>query len=342
LSVSSHTVSAIAVLDLAQELIARDLLKVNELGKISKELMQFHQLILAKPDVNAEPVNQKLAEARLPESDLVSLWTLAERRSTSTSLGFEIGATVTPEARGILAHWLSHCESLKDVFSVFSENVALLNRAENWSLSESDQQLHLSFRHQSSLAYPQIALERSLVAFVAWTSYFTQRALPVTQACFAFAEPTHSEEYRHYFGENLVFNADQNIISLDAAVLSWPINGANNYVRSLLAERSALLQSSLLSENLFQSRVIALLEKDLPHFCRLNNTLDALHVSRAGLYRKLKAEGVGFSDLVKAARLNCLERLRQRHDRAEVVAQQLGFGDVSSYYRFLKRETGRE
>ncbi len=342
MSVSSHTVSAIAVLDLAQELIARDLLKIDELGSISKNLVQFHRLALAKSGENAESVNQRLAEARLPERDLLNLWKLAERRSSHTSLGFEIGATVTPDARGILAHWLSHCESLEGVFSVFSENVALLNRAEYWSLSESNQQVHLSFRHRSNLAYPLIALERSLVAFVAWSSYFTRRALPVTQACFAFPEPPHSKEYRHYFGENLRFNADQNIISLDTEVLSWPITGANDYVRSLLAERSALLQSSIASEELFQSRVIALLEKDLPHFCRLNNTLDALHVSRAGLYRKLKAEGVGFSDLVKITRLNCLERLRQRYDRPEVVAQELGFGDVSSYYRFLKREAGRE
>lgn len=342
MAVTSHTVSAIAVMDLAQELIYRHLLTADELESISKELAQFYQRVLKETDANAEPQNQLHAEARLPERDLVCLWQLAQARSPHTSLGFDIGTKVTPEARGILAHWLSHCESLRDVFSVFSENVALLNHAESWSLHEDDQQLHLSFCHDSNLDYPQIALERSLVAFLAWCSYFTQRTLPVKQACFTFSKPAHSEQYHHYFGESLSFDADQNSITLDADVLSWPVTGANDYVRSLLAARSAQLRSALLSEGIFQSRVNALLERDLPHYCRLENTLEALHLSRAGLYRKLKAEGSQFSRLVKIARLDRLERLRSLNDQPETLAQKLGFGDVSSYYRFLKREIDHE
>ena len=68
----------------------------------------------------------------------------------------------------------------------------------------------------------------------------------------------------------------------------------------------------------------------------IESALGSLHMSRATLYRKLKDEGTTFSQLVKQSRLDKLRDLKEVKLSSETRAEQLGFSDVSSYYRFIK------
>jgi len=55
------------------------------------------------------------------------------------------------------------------------------------------------------------------------------------------------------------------------------------------------------------------------------------------LYRKLKEEQAVFSELVLKERLSRLAMMESSTASGEELAETLGFNDVSSYYKFIKR-----
>jgi Arabinose-binding domain of AraC transcription regulator, N-term len=185
--------------------------------------------------------------------------------------------------------------------------------------------------------YPKIAVERSMVALLAWGEYFCGEPLAVESACFSFDAPEHRSLYEDLFGKNLNFGATENRIVLGQDILARPVRSANRYVRQLLAKRSTRVLSSSDSVLSLKYQVESLLRQNLQKYSRLERATDKLNISRTNLYRKLKAENTQYSALLLEARLTRLDDFEARTLSSEDKALQLGFSDVSSYYRFLKR-----
>ena len=80
-----------------------------------------------------------------------------------------------------------------------------------------------------------------------------------------------------------------------------------------------------------------LLEQDLKRYSKLDALLDAVHMSRATLYRKLKEEQSTCSELVATVRIEYLRKVSSREFNNMKIADELGFSELSSYYKFLKR-----
>lgn len=336
----ARTVSAVAAVDLASELIARDLLNLQELGAISDTLATFYY--------NHEQ-GLSIIESRATESDFLSLWQLASSQTQVPSLGFEIGQKVNVDAKGVLANWISCCETLKESFSVFQDNISLLNASECWSVSYEAEYVLFSFEFTSlssssspSLSaslqsYPAMAIERSMVAFLAWGEFFSGRKFSIEAASFVFDEPNYRPLYESMFGSKLSFNSNKNCIKLTARQLDVPINSANLYLRDLIAERSQGLDLDVLASTSVKAKVKYLLKSDLLKYSSIDALLAVLPMSRTTLYRKLKEEQAVFSELVLKERLSRLAMIESSTASREELAEMLGFNDVSSYYKFIKR-----
>lgn len=324
----AHTVSAIAAVDLANELIERDILCLQGLATISDTLAGLYR---------DHQNGISIIENRVTEADFILLWRAAEAQGNNPSLGIEIGKLVNVNAKGVLANWLSCCETLKESFSVFQQNIRLLNASECWTVDYDAEYVTFTFKFASTLRYPTMAIERSMVAFVAWSEFFSGVKLNIASASFTFAKPGHSDLYEPIFGASINFNSAANCIKLTALQLDVPINGANLYLRDLIAERSVGLDLSMPSSPSIKAEVKNLLGADLKKYSSIDATLGILHMSRTTLYRKLKEEQAIFSELVFKARINRLAKIDQATGDAQEIAEALGFNDVSSYYKFLKR-----
>ncbi len=194
----------------------------------------------------------------------------------------------------------------------------------------------LEFQYVSELNYPNLAIERSMMAIIAWSNDFLSQPLIIKSTSFTYPQPKHSAEYRVLFGEHTQFNASVNKIVLSSGQFYQVLDTANPYVREVLKERSEQVKRSIESVHSTVSKVQTLLNKDLALFCNISEAVRALHMSRATLYRKLKDEGETFSDLVKSARNQKVLELKASNFSGEASAEALGFSDVSSYYRFIK------
>jgi AraC-like DNA-binding protein len=328
--INKSTVSAIAVVDLADELISRNMMDHATLKAISVNLEKIYK---------EHHAGESIIEKRLPETDLLSLWEIAISWKSKPALGIDIGQSVNVNAKGLLATWLSCCDTLIQAFTIFHDNIVLLNGSESWSIKQEFQHIKLSFKFSSNYTYPVMAIERSMVALIAWAEHFTSSKLNVQGAKFEFDKPGYSDRYKVIFGSNISFNAGENSIELLDSELYKTIQSSNPYLQKLIAERSENISLKTTTEVSTQTKVESLLKTDVMTYCHLDAQLRMLHMSKATLYRKLKEQGTTFSELVLKERMAILLKLQKAHIHYsnEQSSAALGFKDVSSFYKFLKK-----
>ena len=248
------TVSAIAVVDLADELISRNMIDQATLKLISVNLEKRYR---------EHHAGESIIEKRLPETDILSLWEIAKSVKLTPSLGIDIGQSVNVNAKGLLANWLSCCDTLKQALNIFHDNIALLNESESWSFKEEFQNIKLSFKFSSNYTYPVMAIDRSMVALIAWAEHFTSSKLNVQRANFKFDKPAYSHRYAAIFGSNIYFNAGENSIELLHSELDKTIQSSNPYLEKLIAERSENIPFQVTTEVSTQAKVESLLKTDV-------------------------------------------------------------------------------
>ena len=326
---NNATVSAIAVMDLANELIE---FKVIDKIWLQKNYPIIFDLLNAKnPDVN-----QELEEQRLDEGLLIGLWHQAQEYSLIPNIGMLIGKKVNINAKGVLANWISQCENFSEAFTTFEKHISLLNPSESWGIKEINDHIEISFQFNQLSDYPFAAIERSLTAFMAWSEYLTNRKLELVSVDFAFARPAHADLYGPIFGNNINYGASKSCFFLKSSVLSYPLMTSNRYLKKIMSERAQGILDKINVKESTSLKVMELFNLDLMTYCQQEKTCDVLHMSRATLYRKLKIENTSFSKLLETARNNCNKKLKRQGLSVDEISSLLGYQDVSTYYKKFK------
>jgi AraC-like DNA-binding protein len=330
----NNSISAIAVLDLARELAQLNILDSESLLSLEKDF-ESH----AVSHYNQADMTMSL-ERRMPEDVLVNLWRLAAANLEYPEVGILIGSKVNNEAKGVLANWISQCETLDEAFSIFNDNIVLLNAAENWTLERREESIKLNFNFSSQYEYPIAAIERSMSALVMWASDLCGGSIMIESASFRHVAPEYKDQYSAIFGSTVIFSADENSLVLKAAVFDRKIKNANPYLQQVIATRAQklLLSSPVVNENVNTStRVKELLYSDLVQFNSVESVCLKMHLSRASLYRKLKAEGVTFREVLEAVKIEKYHQGIERGLAVNDLCELLGFSDPSTFYKAKKR-----
>lgn len=323
----AQTVSAIAVIDLAQELCLRGCLQTTHLKELGPEFQNIRQLWQS---------GQNIQEERLAETLMRQLWKLAEQHSEQSCLGLHIGAKVNPEAKGILANWLAQCDNLSDAFEVFSQHIYLLNPAEHWHKEVNQQSVKLSFSFQQA-DYPFMAVDRSLAALLAWGAYYLKRHLTAQAVHLKRPPPQDIKPYERYLGSQVLFSQNEDAVYFSYSDFQQAIDTANPYLKNLIAEQASKIEQDPASTPLWKERVLILLKDNLKTFAHIEVVCTELKLSRSSLYRKLKVEGCSFSSLLKQERIRCLREAQIHRWSAADTAERLGFEDIASFYRFKRQ-----
>lgn len=330
----NNSISAIAVLDLARELAQLNILDSEGLLNLEE---YFESDVVSHS--NRTDMTMPL-ERRMPETVLVNLWRLAAANLEHPEVGILIGSKVNNETKGVLANWISQCETLDQAFTIFNDNIILLNASEKWTLVHREEYIELNFNFSSQYEYPIAAIERSMSALVMWASYLCGDSIMIESASFRHAAPEYKDQYSAIFGSTVIFSADENSLMLKAAVFDKGIKNANPYLQQVIATRAQklLLSSSAVNKNLGTStRVRELLYSDLVQFNSVESICLKMHLSRASLYRKLKAEGVTFREILDAVKIEKYSQGIERGLAVNDLCELLGFSDPSTFYKAKKR-----
>ncbi|WP_281647724.1 AraC family transcriptional regulator ligand-binding domain-containing protein [Parendozoicomonas sp. Alg238-R29] len=322
-----HTVSAIAVLDLANELVEAKVL--SEAG-FRERFPDIHHLKLQLQQQSGLVIE----EMRLPESELIRLWQILEQHPAASYMGLKIGQKVNLQAKGILANWISQCDTLAHAFHTFQAYIELLNPSEYWTLEDLGQTLRLSFRFQDS-HYPAPAVERSIAALMAWAEFLCGQKIKVIRAGFRHQQPVDQTLHQILFGPDLTFSNNDNFIEFKAEIFNQPIQTSNTYLQDILRNKATEFLSHCQRNTSYKVR--KLIESDTVHYSRIETICQRLYMSRSKLYRQLKDEGTSYRDILDSVRKSAAVKYKEAGISDNTIAINLGFQDAASYYKARKR-----
>ncbi|WP_344799668.1 AraC family transcriptional regulator ligand-binding domain-containing protein [Litoribacillus peritrichatus] len=333
---TTSTVSAVALVDLASELLSLNVINLDDISLISPALQK-----LMEQNRNLTP------EDRFDEKALIDLWR-STKQSNDKQIGLKIGQKVNKHAKGVLAHLLSHCNTLNEAFDTFTSLIALLNPSELWVKKEHDQLVTLEFCFQSNHDYPHQAVERSVCALLHWAEFFVDKKITPMAVTFRHDEPQNTQAYLDAFNTKVQFGAQANSLVLSSAVMTLPIKTANAYLKEVLSSRAHHILESLKVPAFTQEaaplkqavtitdKVLTLFKEDLSTFHQTEQICSRLHLSRVTLYRKLKAEGTTFRTLLNQVRKELAEHELKKNTPVIELCEQLGFKDPSTFYKAQK------
>ena len=159
---------------------------------------------------------------------------------------------------------------------------------------------------------------------------------------FTHPEPSYRAEYDRILGIPLEFGSSMNAILFGEELMSVRMPQPNQYVSGLLKERAEALLEKLDDSKSMRGRVESLLipilhtgEADMETIAR------KLTLSRQTLFRKLKAEGVTFEQVLDELRHKLAHKyLNGKNISVNETSYLLGFSDPAAFSRAFKRWTG--
>ncbi|PTY36024.1 hypothetical protein BGP77_01485 [Saccharospirillum sp. MSK14-1] len=324
------SVSAIAVVDLARELLRLNILNHSALQHLYPPLMNDVEQLQSNADIS------ELLEKRYPEAWLVWLWQQASDSPFCPAVGVEFGARVAPDAKGLPSYLMQSCRNLGEVLETYLENILLVNPADTWKVEVEGERTVLSFRFVSTMDYPRCAVERSMAALYHWGCHLCQQPLPLVAVEFAYPKANYHTAVDRCFQVPIRYNTDRNALIVPSSVFATPVQGGEHpYLFKILSQRAAGLRSQIAQQQTLSGRVQQLLDKNLSRYGNQTNLARELCMSRSTLVRKLANEGVRYSQLLDDARKRCFKRLRGLP--ASQLADKLGFMDVSAFYKARRR-----
>lgn len=155
--------------------------------------------------------------------------------------------------------------------------------------------------------------------------------------------PAHAAEYERVFGAPVTFGSRWNALKSDPAFLTTPCNVQPRYVFGVLSKHADTLMEGLQTAGGVRARVERLIMPIL-HTGEVgaDGIAVAMGMSRQTLYRRLKAEGVTFGQVLDALRHRlAVDYLRGGRVSVGEAAFLVGFSDAAAFSRAVRRWTGQ-
>jgi AraC-like DNA-binding protein len=155
--------------------------------------------------------------------------------------------------------------------------------------------------------------------------------------------PDHASAYAEVFGAPVEFEAARNEMLINPDWLAMPVGLAPRYAFGILARHADTLLAELEASHSLAGRVEAalmpLLHKGAPGIAAVARQMG---MSRATLYRRLRAEGTSFDRLLGGLRRRlALDYLAAGKVSIGEAAYLSGFSDPAAFSRAVKRWTGQ-
>lgn len=327
-----NSVSAIAVLDLRQVLIA--------LGVLQEDAVVAAGLSDAQL-LDASQAHLPIQEQRVAETHFLRLWKLAARHSALPHIGILIGQHYCVEARGLLANWLFQCDTLQQSLDAFIKHSPLMNPSERWLVSEEHpSHLRLIVAFDSDKGYPRAAIERSLAALLVWCQELTGEPVPVQAITLAEAKPDYHQALVAYFGDKIEYGHEHNSIVIPRPYLAQKVITRNPYLQSMMQEKAGAALATLQQADDPVARIQVIVSQNLATVPDINTLSQQLNISRATLYRQLKSRGTSYSAIVTEVQQQQAKQWLAEGKAINAISIDLGFADTSAFYKAFKRWYG--
>lgn len=285
-------------------------------------------------------------DARLPFQAYVDLMREAKALTGDPALALRYGADVDVSDISIVGLIGQASANALEAFVQLNRYVPLIVETENegggdrFRMAMDARGLWIVDARLHANDFPE--LTESALAHIVCAPRRLGHALAVKALHVTHPDPGYRVVYEAVFGCPVTFEADRNAFLIDP---SWPdarVQHLPRYAFDVLSGHAESLLAGLAS----QATVRGAVEKHLAEMLHTGEaSVDAvaarMAVSRQTLYRKLKAEGVTFEQVLDALREKlALRYLKGRKVSVNETAYLVGFSDPAAFSRAFKRWTG--
>jgi AraC-like DNA-binding protein len=284
---------------------------------------------------------------RVPFSKYVALMRVGQELCSDPALGLHFGEAVDTSEIS-MAHSIGGVTTMDEVvtqvnrYARLDVEVETIGTGDRFQLTRTAGQVWIIDARGNPNAFPE--LTESTFARMVCSTRRTFGAVPAFKAVHVtHAEPAYSAEYDRIFQVPVVFGSDKNGLLIDEVLLSrFRIPPSSQYVTGVLRDHAEMLLAKLDGAQSIRGRVESILAP-LLHTGDVGVDLiaDRMGLSRQTLFRKLKAEGVTFEQVLDELRhktaLHCLTGQKVSVKQA---ARLVGFSDPTAFSRAFKRWTG--
>lgn len=259
-------------------------------------------------------------------------------------IGLEMGWRIPPMALGPLGAAVLSCATGHDALALCRRFWHFYGMGLTLDITTAEGVCTVAFQTQPTLVpdtHRHIVLEAVIAGFVRGITALQRLAPSQFTTWFDFEKPTYADLVRHRLG-TVHWDMPINCIRLPAALLDEPLPQA-----SPLALDDALRQCEQV-ERLLGKRTDEIAERVrrelLPQddgYPSLEAVAERLNMSTRTLRRRLQDQGLGFMDLLHAARRrDALSLLERPTLEVAQIAQMLGYADPANFTRAFRQWTG--
>lgn len=190
-------------------------------------------------------------------------------------------------------------------------------------------------------ALRRFVIERDAAAIRTMQRDLFAAPIPIREVRFAFSPPADGlDRYVEVFGVVPDFDAGENVVGFDSALLDVPLPQANEHTAALAQAQCRDLLDRRLARGGLAGRVRDLLVGRIAHPPDADHVSAALHMSDRTLRHRLAAEGTSFRALLDEVRERLAEEMLLSGLTVAEIAERLGYVEVSSFSQAFRRWKG--
>jgi AraC-like DNA-binding protein len=291
----------------------------------------IHRRDLDNPDIFITP-EQELAVMRkiitlVPES----------------KIGLIIGLHYHIGVQGKLGAAAIFSDTGLEAVTMFFKYIALTLTYFQYELTVKDSLASLRIKELIDLKDLRVFVcEREFVSIYRIISDVLKAPIPLKEIRFTYPKPAYASSYEDVFHCPVKFNAREHMILFDSKLLSMPLPMSNpiakkTYEQECKSECQRLKVKETMTDQVRQE--ILFKKETFPSFTQLSRHMN---ISPRTLRRRLIGEKTSYKSLVEDIRKNkAIDLLQTTTQSTQQIAAELGYSDLSNFYRAFKRWTGR-
>lgn len=281
------------------------------------------------------------SETRYPSELVGHLWDAAVLQTGNRHLGLKRELCDRYGGLHQVGFAMMASPTLLDALHILEHNIAVVSEDVSLALEPSPEGCWLNLSLAKHHYAFRTRIEFSFLTTLMLCTWITRdNVVPIAQQ-WSFSAPPDIQPYVNAFGCEQQFDQVENRFLLCKEVLYAELPTESAQVcelhQTILREQMARLGFASIHYRVY-TEILRSLRHGEP---RLSDIADAMHMSDRTLQRKLKQEGITYQELLDQTRQELAEQyLANTAISMMEVSQQLGFVDLSNFYRAAKRWFG--
>jgi len=294
-----------------------------------------------------DPMELADRDRRIPFAKYIALMRAGQELCGDPALALHFGESVPVSEISLGCQVGSYSESMAEGLALINRyapltvDVDIAGTGDRFAFERGDGEVWIVDRRENPNEFPELT-ESGFARMICTGRQFVGDKSFLKAVHVTHAEPSYRAEYDRIFRVPIVFGSDRNALLADDSWMSLVPPSPSAPMLEVLKAHSEAQLEKLTSAQSMKGRVEVLLE---PLLVTGEASMDAvakqLGLSRPSLFRKLKAEGVTFEEVLDGLRHKlALRYLNGDELSVKEAAYRLGFSEPASFSRAFKRWTG--